>query len=132
MKHFILTAALLAAANLTYAQFESEPKYDSSTVMALVDRVHNDLNQSYKERHFSSDDRDRLNKAEKELREFAKKWQGGKFDKGQLDDAIESIQHVLDHNHLASGERDAVSDDVSQLRKMREAYNKHEIEGAHH
>jgi len=128
----ILTATLLVGSTLGLAQFDSEPKYDAGTVSALVDRVHADLNQAYGTRHFSSGDRDRLNKAEKELRDFSQKWQRGKFDKDELDGAIDSIQHVLDNNKLGHGERDAVGEDVSQLRKMREAYNRHEIEGAHH
>src|SRR5258706_10021834 len=108
-------------------QFGSEPKYDSSSVTALVDKVHDDLDHSYKRFHFSSGDRDRLNNAEKQLRDFAKKWEGGKFDKVELDDAIGSIQHVLDNNKLGPEDRDALSADVSQLRKMREAHDKHEI-----
>jgi hypothetical protein len=132
MNRLILTAVmLLASAALGYAQFDSEPKYDAGSVSALVDRVHTDLNNAYSRFHFSNGDRDRLNKAEKELREFSQKWQGGKFDKGQLDGAIASIQHVLDDNKMSHDERNAIDDDISQLRKMREAYNRHEIEGAH-
>ena len=132
MNRFAITAAmLLVAATLTYAQFGSEPKYDSGTVSALVDKVHADLNHAYGAWHFSSGDRDRLNRAEKELREFAQKWRGGKFNKGELDGAIGSIQHVLDKNKMPPQERDAISDDLSQLRKMREAFDHHEIEGAH-
>ena len=126
------TVVLLASAALGFAQFDSGPKYDAASVSALVDRVHTDLNNAYGRFHFSSGDRDRLNKAEKELREFSQKWQGGKFDKGQLDDSIASIQHVLDDNKVSHDERNAIDEDISQLRKMREAYNRHEIEGAHH
>ncbi len=109
-------------------RFGPEAKYDSSSVTALVDKVHTDLDRSYGRFHFSNSDRDRLNNAEKQLREFAKKWEGGKFDKGQLDDAIGTIQHVLDENKLREEDRDALSDDVSQLRRMREAHDRHEIE----
>ena len=77
--------------------------------------------------HFSDSDRDRLNHAGKELREFADKWSKTKFDKGQLDDAIDAIQHVLDNNELPGRERDALSDDVDRLRRMRMAYERHEI-----
>src|SRR5258708_39482498 len=105
-----------------------EVKYDASSVTALVDRVHSDLDHAYTRFHFSNSDRDRLNKAEKQLRDFAKKWESGKFDKGELDDAISSIQHVLDNNKLHAEDRDALSDDVNQLRRMREAHDRHEIE----
>jgi hypothetical protein len=133
MNRLILATTILAAgATLGLAQFESEPKYDAGAVSTLVDRVHNDLTNTYERFHFSNGDRDRLNKAEKELREFSQKWQGGKFDKGQLDDSIASIQHVLDENKMRHEDRGALDEDISQLRKMREAYNRHEIEGARH
>ena len=72
MNRFALTAAaFLMAATLTYAQFDTEPKYDAASVSALVDRVHTDLDHAYRDRHFSNADRDRLNHSEKELREFS-------------------------------------------------------------
>lgn len=101
--------------------------YQPDSVSSLVDRVHSDLNQGYSRWHLSKGDRDRLNKAEKELREFAGDWHHGKFDKGDLDDSIAAVQHVLDNNHLEGAERDALASDVDQLRQMREAYDKHEI-----
>ena len=119
-----IALALMPAVN---AQFGV--KYDSRSVSELVDRVHMDLDHAYGVHHFSGDDRDRLNHAEKELREFAQKWDRGKFDKGQLDDAISAIQHALDNNKMPPNARDAISYDVSQLRSMREAYDRREIEG---
>ncbi len=115
-----------ASMSLAYGQFE-KPRYDPASVSGLVDQVHTDLNRAYGSWHLSGADRDRLNHAEKELREFAQKWSDHNFDKGRLDDAISSIQHVLDNNKLPGHERDAISDDVSQLRSMREAYDRHEI-----
>jgi len=112
------------------AQFSPGPKYDPSEVTALVDRVHSDLNHAYSVFHFSGDDRERLNKAEKESRDFAQKWSKGKFDKGQLDGVISSIQHVLDNNKLPADTRDSISKDLDQLRSMRDAYDRHEIGGA--
>jgi hypothetical protein len=127
MQRFFLTAALVLAAGLVNAQFDPEPKYDSGAVTAVVDRVHTDLNHAYGTFHFSNADRDRLNKAEKELREFAKKWDHGKFDKGQLNDSIESVQKVLNSNKLPADDRSSLDADISQLRRMREAYEHHEI-----
>ncbi len=126
MFRFAIAAAVLFVP-LRHAQFDAEPKYDSGSVDSLVDRVHADLNHAYDTRHFSDADRDRLNHAEKELRDFSAKWDHGKFDKGQLNGAIDSIQHVLDNNRMHEGDRDAVSDDVTQLRRMRDAYERHAI-----
>jgi len=101
--------------------------YQPESVTTLVERVHTDLNQGYDDWHLSSGDRGRLNNAEKQLRSFARDWHHEKFDKGDLDQAIASIQHVLDNNHLSGPERDALWNDVEQLRHMREAYDRHEI-----
>src|SRR5260221_10427714 len=124
----LLLATALTVGLSAQDRFGPEVKYDSSSVTALVDRVHTDLDHAYGRFHFSNSDRDRLNNAEKQLRDFAKKWEGGKFDKGELDDAISSIQHVLDNNKLHEEDRTALSDDISQLRRMREAHDRHEIE----
>ncbi|HYL37102.1 MAG TPA: hypothetical protein VEV17_14395 [Bryobacteraceae bacterium] len=113
--------------SVAYAQFDRGPHYDPHSVSVLVDQVHTDLDHAYGSFHLSGDDRGRLNHAEKELREFAQKWEDHNFDKGRLDDAISSIQHVLDNNRLPPRDRDAISDDLSQLRRMREAYDRHEI-----
>ena len=102
-------------------------EYEPRSVHGLIDRVHADLNRSYEGWRFSSGDRRRLNHAERELRDFAKKWERGRFDKGELDEAIGSIQHVLDRNHLVPRDRQALDIDVGQLRGMREAYDRHEL-----
>ncbi len=123
----VAPAVLVAFAATAYAQFEGQPKYDPDAVSTLVERVHTDLDHGYDAWHLKGGDRGRLNHAEKELRDFAAKWHHNKFDKGELDDAISAIQHVLDNNSLHGPERDALSDDVTQLRNMREAYDRHEI-----
>jgi hypothetical protein len=101
--------------------------YQPPSVNALIDRVHTDLNRGYEHWHLANSDRNRLNDAEKKLRGFARDWERGKFSKGDLDDSIAAIQHVLDNNHLAGEERDALWSDTEQLRHMREAYDRHEI-----
>jgi hypothetical protein len=123
----IIATALLACAPLAQAQFGAGNRYSPSQVSALIDRVHEDLNHAYGEWHFSDADRDRLSKAEKQLREFSQKWSHAKFDKGELNDAIDSIQHVLDNNQMPTSSRDALSEDIARLRQMREAYDHHEI-----
>ena len=125
----LTSALLLGGANFAKAQFGDHPTYDPDSVSALVDRVHSDLDASYNAFSYSKGDRNRLNNAEKQLRDFAKKWRANKFDKGELDDAVSAVQHVLDNNKLPPGNRDALSDDVNQLRRMREAYDRHEIGG---
>ncbi len=124
-------AAMAAVAGvcglLALAQNGPRGSYEPGAVSALIDKVHVDLNHAYGAWHFSSGDRKRLDNAEKQLRDFSIKWNRGKFDKGELNDAISSIQHVLDNNHLPPADRDAIDMDVTQLRNLREAYDRHEI-----
>lgn len=128
LKIAFFTFALFRFATSAAAQYgPAGGPYQPDSVRALVDRVHTDLNQGYSEWHLRGDDRDRLNNAEKQLRSFSKDWDHGHFDKGDLDNAIGAVQHVLDKNHLHGGARDALSNDVEQLRQMREAYDRHEI-----
>ena len=131
MNRLLIATALIAAgffvSSTAYAQFGPQERYRPSEVTALVDRVHEDLDHAYRAAHFSNSDRDRLNDAEKKLRDFAGKWDKGRFDKGELDESISSLQHVLDNNRLPDRERDALSEDVNQLRQMREAWDHHEI-----
>lgn len=128
----LAAAVLLASGLLAQAQFAPRAQYDPSSVSSLVDRVGEDLNRAYDAYHFTGGDRDRLNDAEKKLRDFSSKWERGNFDRGELDDSINRVQHVLDHNHLPPRDRDALSSDFDQLRRMRDAYDRHEIRGANH
>src|ERR1044071_8667707 len=106
--YLLVLGAGLAVSPAAQAQFAPEPRYDPRTVNELVDRVHADLSQAYERHHFSDSDRERLDKAGKQLREFAKKWDDGKFDKDQLDEAIRAIQKVLDDNKLKPDVRQAL------------------------
>ena len=128
----LLSGILIAASfgilgGIAHAQFGPRGMYEPRSVSALIDRVHSDLNRAYEGWRFSHSDRKRLDNAEHELREFAKKWDRGRFSKGELDDAIASIQHVVDNNHMPARDRDALYDDLARLRGMREAYDRHEI-----
>ena len=124
---------MLGIATMARAQYSPDGRYGSNgayapdSVSALIDRTHNDLNRAYGVWNFSGHDRGRLNHAEERLRDFAEKWHRGRFDRGELDDCIGSVQHILDRNQLPYRERAALDSDVSQLRGMREAYNRHEL-----
>ena len=126
-------AVLLGGGCLAQAQFAPPVEYDAASVDSLAHQVQLDLNAAYGNYHFvNNNDRGRLNHSEKELREFSTKWDRGHFDKGELDNAISGIQRVLNNNPLSVGERDVLTRDVDQLRRMREAYNRNEIRGAYH
>ena len=132
MRHWLpvvlLAGFLTTFATTAPAQERRWGSYAPDRVSALIDRVHEDLNRGYGSGwHFNKHDRNRLNDAEHELRDFAERWGRGKFDKGELDDAIASIQHVVNNNHMSGRERDELWRDLGALRRMREAYDRHEI-----
>ncbi len=128
LKAIIFAGAFLKFVTPSPAQYGPPGgPYHPDRINSLVDKVHSDLNRGYDQWHLSKGERDRLNNAEKQLRNFAKDWSRGKFDKGDLDDSISAVQHVLDNNHLSGEARDALSRDVDELRRMREAYDRHEI-----
>jgi hypothetical protein len=127
VKGALLTGALVMFGILANAQYGREGMYGAQSVSALVNQVHADLNRSYEGWRFTSGDRNRLDHAEHELRDFANKWYRGRFDKDELDESIESIQHVVDNNHMPPRDRDVLYEDLARLRGMREAYNRHNI-----
>jgi hypothetical protein len=130
LQALLLSAFLVSFGAIASAQSQYGPEggpYQPDSVDNLVQRVHHDLNDAYSQWHLKDSDRDRLNHAQEQLREFAKDWRNGKFDKDDLDDSIASVQHVLDNNRLAGPVRDALSNDTHDMRRLREAYDHHEI-----
>ena len=124
----MLASTFVAFGTMAQAQWGApNGPYRPDAVSAIVERVHVDLNHGYNVWNLSNGDRDRLTHAERQLRDFSARWRQGRFDKGNLDGAISSVQHVLDVNHLNGRERDELWRDVEQLRQMRAAYDRHEI-----
>jgi hypothetical protein len=62
----------------------------------------------------------RLAKTKQDLDELQGKLAAGRYDEGQLDDVIHTLQRVVDSNKLPERDRDMLSDDVSRLRDYRD------------
>ena len=127
LRGFLGGVVLVFLAATSQAQFGPEGRYRPEKVSALIERVHEDLNRGYAVWHLRHGDRERLNHAERQLRDFARHWQHGRFAKANLDASIGDVQRVIDDNHLSGRERDALWNDVEELRRMREAFDRHEI-----
>jgi len=125
--------ALIAGVILTtfavtaQAQFGPEGRYRPEKVTALIDHVHDDLNHGYTAWKLHPKDRERMDTAEHQLREFAEHWQHGAFDRGKLSSAIGAIQKVVEENRISGHERDDLWRDLDELRRMRDAFDHHEI-----
>lgn len=85
-----------------------------------LDRVRADLDRAARDMYYlSGGERRRVNHARDEMGEFQRKWERGRFDKGELDDVIGSLQHVVDKNRLQPRDRDRLLSDLDHLREMR-------------
>lgn len=93
-------------------------------IRALVDRTQNDLRQAEDfERHHGKDV-NRYQNAERHLSDFDRDFTRGHFDKGKLDAAINDVKGVVDHNTLDPAGRDALNNDLRDLRLARAEHEK--------
>ena len=118
----VSTAVLLCAAAWSLAQSDYR-----ASARDLIARVQTDLQRAsefatsgnaVKLKH---DDKqlERYRKAQRSASNFDRKLSQGKFDKGDLDDAIGDLKDVVEHNTLQSEDRDALTADLRDLRVLR-------------
>lgn len=87
----------------------------------LVSHVQQDLARAAEFTRKSDKERERYKNVQHHLSEFDRELRAGKWDKGKLDDAIDNLNSVVKNNTLESHDRDALAQDLSDLRAMREA-----------
>jgi hypothetical protein len=78
----------------------------------LVAKVQVDLQRAADFTHKNDKERDRYRDVQHHLSEFDRELRAGKFDKGKLDDAINTLKDVVKNNTLESRDRDALSQDL--------------------
>ena len=89
-----------------------------------LDRVVRDLDRAASGMgYLSRGEAKRVNHALEEIREFQQKRARGRFDKGELDDVISGLQHVVDKNRLEFRDRDILLNDLGMLREFRSGYS---------
>ena len=69
---------------------------------------------------FRGDDRYRLDRTYRELDDLQRDYASGRWDRRALDEVIQSLDRVVDDNRLTPRDRDALRDDLSRLRELRE------------
>jgi len=87
---------------------------------ALFDRARMDLDRASGYPYASKGDRKRFDDARGKLYDFQIRFDQGRYDKHCLDGAIDRIQHVVESNSLAPGDRGALSDDLRRMKDYRE------------
>ena len=82
-----------------------------------LDGVRTDLERAARDMFYiSRGEMKRFNKVRQEIGEFQGKWARGRFDKGELDDVIGRLKHMVDKNRLQQRDRDLLMDDLGRLR----------------
>jgi hypothetical protein len=108
-----LAILLIATATISYAQ----GRYGNAR--GLVDRVQRNLRRA---EHFtppSDKENERYHNAQHHLSEFDRKLSQGQFDKDKLDEAIDDVKNVVEHNTLSPEDRDKITRDLGELRELR-------------
>jgi|GEM_PF-4569840 len=94
---------------------------DLSQMRQVVDRTQSDLRSSSDLSHGNKQN-DRYHKAQDHLSKLDKSLSHGKYNKGALNDSIDELKSVLDHNTLQASARDALARDLVDLKIARDRH----------
>jgi hypothetical protein len=89
----------------------------------MFDKARMDLEHASAYPYASPADRKRFDEARGKLFDFEIRFDQGRYDKHELDGAIDRIQHVVNSNSLDPRDRGVLSDDLRRMRDYREFRN---------
>lgn len=117
---FLLAFALLAPGSQIFAQNYQSPAFQNPNQdRALFNRTRGDLDRASAYPYQSRSDRKRFDNARRDLFDFASRFDQGRYEKHELDRAIDRIQDVLNHNSLDSRDRGSLDEDLRRMRDYR-------------
>lgn len=130
MRRFILTAlfSALVTTGAAMAQYPGGPYADRDYARrdrSLFDRVRMDLDRAANYPYASRADRKRFDEARRDLFDFASRFDQGRYNKHELNAAIDHIDRVVSHNSLDPRDRGALAEDVRRMRDYRDFRNHH-------
>jgi hypothetical protein len=116
-----IVAPFAAAVVLFFGQsiFAAEHRRHLTDTRALVDQTLRDLHEATEFERHNGKQIERYENATRHLSDFDKEYTKGHFDKDKLDEAINDLKNVVEHNTLDPRARDALSEDLQDLRMMR-------------
>ena len=120
-----VASALLAAS--AFAQYD-RPYGDRDYARqdrSLFDKARMDLDRASAYPYASRADRKRFDEARSKLFDFESRFDQGRYEKHELDGAIDRLQHVVESNSLDPKDRGSLSDDLRRMRDYREFRNHH-------
>ena len=109
----LLVTLLMAVTAAAYAQGRD------GTARGLVDRVQKNLRRAESFTRTSGKEKERYHNAQHHLSQFDRKLSQGRFDKDKLDEAIDDVKNVVEHNTLSPEDRDKLTRDLGELRELR-------------
>lgn len=143
MKLFVQTgllglAALLGASGVSAQVYDrnepyyrnNEPYYRNSDrgnySGSIIDQVQADLSRAAAYSYTDNHERGHFNQAQQALQDFQNRWARGRFDKGPLDRAATSLQHLVNSDQLDERDRSILANDLNALRQFRSSggYNR--------
>jgi hypothetical protein len=90
---------------------------------SVFDRARMDLDRASAYPYASHADRKRFDEARRELFDFESRFDQGRYEKHELDEAIDRLQRVVSANSLDPRDRGALSGDLRRMRDYREFRN---------
>ena len=127
-----LVVAGLAAGVPAFAQYgdpyyrpvDRGPYYDNrveNRQPSIIEATQRDLDRAASNPYLSGGTRGRIDHARKELWDFQRAWSRGRFDKGELDEAIGAVNSVVNSASLDYRDRRVLTDDLYRMRDFRAA-----------
>jgi hypothetical protein len=113
------TTAFLFSAALAAQPYTPNQPYSPNQDRFLFNRVRNDLDHAANYPYASRADRKRFDEARRDLFDFEARFDQGRYEKRELDHAIDRIQNVVSHNSLDPRDRGSLEDDLRRMRDFR-------------
>ena len=111
----VLAALALVSATAAWAQPERVER-------ELVRHTEDDIQKAATFTKLSGKERDRNENALRHLSEFDAKYSRGDLGKSKLDQSIDDLKNIIDHNPLRGEDRDRLLDDLQRLRDFRKRH----------
>ena len=119
----LLLGGLLASAQTRFTQRGYPDVTDAyQSGRNLYYKTWADLNQAQKGVVANPGDWYRFDVARGQMDFLERTWQDGTFDRAQINDAINDVQFVLKFNNIPTRDREALAQDLDQLRDIRVRY----------
>src|ERR1039457_1075451 len=119
-------AALLMIAGVANAQppRDRDDRYRSYGREPL-ERVRADLERAERDMNYLIEDaRRRFRRVRERVSEFQRDWERGHFDREALNETIRGLENIIQRDRLHRRDQDLLAGDVSQLRRMKERYER--------